>query len=198
MSATVVIPRRALVVVTVAVAVAALVVGLILVPGPREALGRAVAPRLAADAATIDAQRVGVERSIQRGFAKAGAQLRQVRALTLAIGPSEADAIEAKARDDLRSIRREALRAVGTAVGLTAPALDAYLATAETQLDQGSFEQEAGVLLAPALFDIVRRAGELFQQTADAATRELTRAASPSPTRPSTPSPRPSPSPTGS
>lgn len=189
---TLVIPARTMRV-AVAVSVALLVVAAFgVVPGPRQALATALAPRLTADRAALEVQRLATEHSVQRGYAKAVDQLRQVRELTLAIAEREAVAVDAKAREDLRSIRREALAAVGQLTGLGGPSLDAYVGTTETRLDVGSVKDEPGALLAPQLFSVVRRADELFQQRADSATRELTRA----PTTPS-PSARPSPSPTG-
>ncbi|HLB44289.1 MAG TPA: hypothetical protein VJK49_02795 [Candidatus Limnocylindrales bacterium] len=195
-----VVSRRALVVGGALVALAIVLVLLVAFPAQREQLALAIAPRATADPATLARQRTGAEHSIQRGWTKAVAQLDQVRALTLAIPRDEAEAIDKKARDDLTAIRRQALVALAGAGGIPAGQVEQYVLAVEAQLGQGTFAGEAGVLLAPGLFDVVRRADELFQQTADTATRQLTRAPSPSPSpRPTalpTASPTPSPSPT--
>jgi hypothetical protein len=123
--------------------------------------------------------------------------------LTFAIPAALATVIADKALADLRAIRHDALAAIGSRLGLLTPQLDAYVAAAEAQLGDNAFADDKPVLLAPDLHAVVARADELFQRQADAATRELTRApsASPSPTPRSsptvTPTGTPSASPTG-
>jgi hypothetical protein len=162
-------------------------------PATREAVGRAADPRTTADPPALDRQRTSTEHAIQRGYLKATDQLVQVRRLTLAISASEAAAIDDRARVELRAIRRDALGGVGMRLGLASPALDAYVATAEAQLSDNAFTDDRPVLLAPDLFAVVARADELFQQSADAATRELTKAPSVTPRPSPTPSPAPRP-----
>lgn len=144
------------------------------------------APPRVADAAAIAAQRVATEHALQRGFAHANQQLTDTRVLTLPISKADADAVQAKALDDLRTIRRSGLAAIAQVTHMPTGEVDAYIRSTDAALEAGSFEQETGTLLAPDLYTIVSRAGDLSQQVADNATREMTRA------RP-TPSPSASP-----
>ena len=178
----IVIPGRVAVAFGLGLLAVVAAVVLALQPDVRDAAGRWLDPRATADPASLERQRVAAEHGIQRGHAKALGQLGQVAKLTLAISAQQAASIDAKARADLKALRRDALGALGTRVGLTGPALEAYVSATEPQLDAGSFADESGILLAPDLFTIVARADELFQRTADDATRQLTRAPSPSPT----------------
>lgn len=191
----VLIPRRLLVGALVAAIAATALAVAVFLPGPREAVAGILTPRAMADAATIAQQRTFAEHSIQRGHAKASGQLTQVRALTLAIGRAEADAIEDKARADLAEIRRQALAALAGVLGVPAPLVPEYVASTEASLQRDDFASEPGILLAPGLSDIVRRADQLYQSVADDATRQLTRApATPSPSASASPSPAPRPS----
>lgn len=192
-----VIPRRIAVLAALALVASVAVVALAAQPAVRAAVIDLADPRATADASTLERQRTAAEHAIQRGHARAAVQLDRALRLTLVISAAEAGAIETKARGKLEAIRRDALAALGTRLGLEGPALDAYVTTAGTQLDRGSFENEPGVLLAPELFAIVARAGELFQQAADNATRQLTPASSPAPTPFATPAPTPTSSPAG-
>lgn len=196
--------RRAVVALAAGLIVLLIGVVVLFAPGARETIAATVWPRATADPATLARQRTAAEHSIQRGYAKALAQLRQVRELRLAIPQSEADAIETKARADLAAVRRQGLGAIGGLLGLEAAGLEGYVTGTLLALDAGgSFADEPGALLAPALFDVVREADQLFVQVADTATRQLTRApGSPAPTAtsgasPRPPTERPSPSPTG-
>lgn len=188
------ISRRA-----IASLVTALVVGAFLaVPGPRDAVSARIAevvdPRAVADPATLGSQRAAAERAVAVSHAKGVEQLRKVLELRLAITRAQADAIQQRALADLAAIRRTSLTAIGRATGLSGPALEAYVAEAEQRSDRGTIAGEGGVLLAPALSDLVQRTAQLSTQVTDAATRELTGAPSPSPT-PSAPPRSPSPSP---
>lgn len=141
------------------------------------------APPNIADAGAIAAQRVATEHALQRSFAHANQQLADTRALTLPISKADADTIHGKALDDLRTIRRSGLAAIAQVTHMPAGEVDAYVRSTDLTLEAGNFEQEPGTLLAPALYTIVSRAGDLSQQVADNATREMTRArATPSPT----------------
>lgn len=191
----IVLPLRAVAIAGAVVAAALLVVLLAVLPGPREAVARVTDPRTTADKAALEQQRTATEHAVQRGYAKGIGQLAEVRKLTLAIPAADAQSIDARAHGDLRTIRHDALTAVGVRVGLASPALEAYVAGAEAQLGENAFADDKPVLLAPDLYAVVARANDLFQRAADAATRELTRAPSAAPATPS-PSPRPaSPSP---
>lgn len=170
------IPARVL-----ALAAAAIVLiatgAVLLVPEYREAL----TPRSVAPKASIDAQVVAATRGVQRGYVRASRQLDQVRQLRLAISESQANAIERKAREDLAAVRREALANVAGLVGLRGGQVEPYVLGLERELDRGDFASEPGLLLAPQLFNVVRRSDELLAQVSDRAVRELTGGASPSP-----------------
>lgn len=173
---TLIVPRRVLIVAT-----AGLIVLLLALAFSRGA-GSVFSPRTVADRALTEQQRTGAERSIQRSYSAAVGQLDRVKSLTLAIPATEAAQIDAKARTDLRALRRDVLIALGQASGLTGAPLAGYVQSAEASLDQGgSSAEEPGTLLAPTFFDIVRRAGEAFQRISDDAVRQLTRSPSPSP-----------------
>lgn len=170
------IPGRAIALVAAAV-VLVLTGALLLVPAYREALTpQSVAPRPA-----LDAQIVAATRAVQRGYIRAARQLDQVRQLRLAITETQATAIDRKAREDLGGVRREALATVAGLVGLKGAQIEPYVLSLERELDRGDFASEPGVLLAPQLFNVVRRSDELLAQVADRAIRELTGGASPSP-----------------
>ena len=198
----VVVPLRTLAIAGAALVVAIVLVALLVLPGPRDAILRLTDPRTTAAVSGVEQQRTATEHAVQRGYVKATAQLAQVRQLTLAIPAATAGQIGDKAVGDLRQIRHDALAAVGARLGLASPQLDQYVTAAESQLGDNAFADDRPVLLAPDLYTIVSRADELFQRTSDAAVRELTR--SPSATPAATPSaspastPRPSATPSAS
>ncbi|MEK7861571.1 MAG: hypothetical protein AAB284_09480, partial [Chloroflexota bacterium] len=132
-------------------------------------------------------------------------QLRQVRELRLPITDEEASKIQAKAIEDLRAVRRGALLAVAEAYAMRPDEAGAYAPRVEQELDAAAVPADGG-LLAPGLYTIVVRAGDLSKQVADGATVAMTApkatptpspgpAASPSPTRTPAASPTPTPSP---
>jgi hypothetical protein len=135
------------------------------------------------------AQRAAVEHDLQRAWAGAAEQLAKLNELVLPIGKAEAQAITQKALDDLRTVRRNALGAVGTAVGMSSADAEAYVRATDPGLEAQTFANEPGVLLAPDLDAIVTRATQLYAQVGDAAAKQLTvpKTATPTPTA----SPRP-------
>jgi hypothetical protein len=163
------IPIRALVVVGAAIVL--LVTGaLTFVPASREAL----TPQPVAGRDVVDAQVIAATHGVQRGYVRASRQLDQVRRLTLAIPETQASAIERKARDELGGVRREALATIAGLIGLRGVQVEPYVLGIERELERGDFASEPGVLLAPQLFNVVRRSDELLAQVADRAVRELT------------------------
>jgi hypothetical protein len=135
----------------------------------------------------IAAQRVAVEHDIARGWTAAVEQLRKLNDLVLPVSEAEAESITEKAVADLRTVRRNALGAVATRLGMSASDADAYVRTTDPLLEGQTFPNE-GVLLAPDLDAIVARATELYAQVGDAAAKLLTEPkATPTPS----PSPRP-------
>ncbi len=145
--------------------------GLLIVP----ALLSAFAPRLTADPAALARQRTAAEHSIARGYERASKQLRDVRALTLAIPPAEADAIVSKARADLDGIRNAAVLGLAAATGATPAEAEAYARSVAPQLQGAQWENEPGTLLAPPLFAAVVRTTDALQQVVDEATRQIAR-----------------------
>ncbi|TMF73147.1 MAG: hypothetical protein E6I18_16250 [Chloroflexi bacterium] len=136
-------------------------------------------------------QRVAVEHDLQRAWSAAVDQLKKLNELVLPIGKAEAQAITQKAVDDLRTVRRNALAAVGTSVGMSAADAEAYVRATDPGLDPQTFANEPGVLLAPDLDAIVTRATQLYAQVGDAAAKQLTvpKTATPTPTPPASPRP---------
>ncbi|HZP96503.1 MAG TPA: hypothetical protein VFC31_09240 [Candidatus Limnocylindria bacterium] len=166
----------------------------------------AFAPTTVASAGELDAQRGAAERAIQRVYAAGLDQLKTTRSLKLAITDAQAAAIEQKYADQLKALRRSALQAVGDAYGQTADQSAQYAAQAEPRLDGTPAASSAPVLLAPRLYAIVERMGQLTSQLTDQGIREMTQAqpsgspaASPSaaPSRTPRPTTSPSASPTG-
>jgi hypothetical protein len=143
----------------------------------------------------LSTQRLAVEEDLQRGYAAAVDQLAKLNELVLPISKADAQAITAKAITDLRTVRRNALAAVGTALGMSATDAQAYASATEPLLEGQTFANDPGVLLAPDLGGIVNRASQLYGQVGDTYAKQLTQprtgspAPSPSPT--ATPSPRP-------
>jgi hypothetical protein len=150
---------------------------LALVPAAREAL----TPQEIAGRGVVDAQVIAATHAVQRGYVRASRQLDQVRRLTLAIPETQASAIERKARDELGGVRREALATIAGLIGLRGVQVEPYVLGIERELERGDFASEPGVLLAPQLFNIVRRSDELLAQVADRAVREMTGGPTPSP-----------------
>ena len=139
---------------------------------------------------TLSAQRAAAEHDIQRGYAAATDQLAKLNDLVLPVTKAEAQAIDAKAIADLKTVRRNALAALALALGANANDAQAYASATDTVLEGQTFASEPGVLLAPDLNAVVTRATQLYAQVGDTYAKQLTepRAASPSPT--------PAPSPT--
>jgi hypothetical protein len=137
----------------------------------------------------LTAQRVAAEHDLQRAWSAAAEQLAKLNELVLPIGKSEAQAITQKTLDDLRTVRRNALAAVGTSVGMSPADAEAYVRATDPGLEPQTFANEPGVLLAPDLDAIVTRATQLYAQVGDAAAKQLTvpKTATPTPTA----SPRP-------
>ena len=141
-----------------------------------------------AGAAALRDQRVAAEHDIARSWTAAVDQLRKLNDLVLPVTKAEADQITEKAMTDLRTVRRNALAALGTEVGMSATDADAYVRATDPLLEGQSFATDVGVLLAPDLDAIVNRATQLYGQVGDAAAKQLTQAkATPAPS----PSPRP-------
>jgi hypothetical protein len=161
------------------------------------------APKLLATNAELDTQRSSTERAIQRIYAAGIDQLKTTRSLKLAITDAQAAAIYTKYSDQLSALRRSALEAVGAANGLAADASTQYAQQAATRLD-AALPSSPPVMLAPRLYAIVERMGQLTSQLTDQGIREMTQAtppssspsSSPTPTSSPRPSTSPSPSPT--
>jgi hypothetical protein len=141
----------------------------------------------------LAAQRVAAEHDLQRAWSAAADQLAKLNELVLPVGKTEAQAITQKALDDLRTVRRNALAAVGMKLGMSTADAEAYVRGTDPGLEAQTFANEPGVLLAPDLDAIVTRATQLYAQVGDAAAKQLTvpKTAAPSPTPTPTPSPRP-------
>jgi len=179
------------------IGIAALVLLLLMVaallPGPRSLIGRVFDPAPVAAPAALSIQRGAAERGIQRGYKKATDQLDAVRKLKVQATPQQIDSRIAKALDDLRALRQNALIAVGGAIGADDTVAARYAAEAAQRLDAAG-EPGPDALLAPRLATIVQRMDELASQIADQATRDLTVPGGP--TASPAGSPRPSPTPT--
>jgi len=133
-------------------------------------------------------QRVAAEHDIARGWTTAVDQLRKLNDLVLPVSKTEAQAITEKALADLRTVRRNALAALASQVGMSAADADAYVRATDPGLEGQTFANEPGVLLAPDIDSIVTRASQLYTQVGDAAAKQLTE---PKATLAPTPSPRP-------
>ena len=187
------IDRRIIRVIVAAILVLAAIVGVSMA-------ATAFAPTTVATTAEIDAQRVATERAIQRVFAAGIDQLKTTRSLKLAITDAQAAAIEQKYSDQLKALRRGALEAVGVAYGGSSEESARYAAQAEPRLDAAAAASAAPVLLAPGLYAIVERMGQLTSQLTEQGIKEMTQSSpAPTPSPSSTPRPQtsPSPSPTG-
>lgn len=131
----------------------------------------------------VVAQQAAAERHIGRGYDQAVDQVRKARALRLAIPAAQADSIATKALTDLFALRHSAFVSLGQAVGMSTEDGERYARSAEqaAQARSGTTQPSPGaVLLAPRLYAIVARMGELATRLSDEATTALT--ASPTPT----------------
>jgi hypothetical protein len=145
-----------------------------------------------ASPAALAVQRIAAEHAIGRAGTAAAEQLRKFNELVLPVTKAEADAIMEKAVVDLRTVRRNALAALGTQLGMSAAEADVYARTTDPMLEGQSFANETGVLLAPDLDAIVASAAQLYAQVGDAAAKQLTEPkATPKPSASPSPSPRP-------
>ena len=143
-------------------------------------------PTIVAGTTGLAAQRVAAEHDIARAWSAAVDQLHKFNELVLPVSKTEADTIMEKAVSDLRTVRRNALAALASQIGMTPADAEAYVRASDSQLEGQSFANEAAVLLAPDLDAIVTRATQLYAQVGDAAAKQLTQ---PKPTP--TASPRP-------
>jgi hypothetical protein len=137
--------------------------------------------------AAIAVQRVAAEHDIARAWTAAVEQLRKLNDLVLPVSKDEAKTITDKAIEDLRTVRRNALAALASELGMSTADADAYVRTTDPPLEGQTFPNEA-VLLAPDLDAIVTRATQLYAQVGDAAAKQLTQPKA-------TPAPSPSASP---
>ena len=141
-----------------------------------------------AGTALVVTQRIAAEHDLQRALSSTAEQLAKLNDLVLPIGKTEAAGIQQKALEDLRTVRRSGLAAIGTALGMSGADSEAYARATDPALEGQTFASDAAVLLAPDLDGIVSRATQLYGQVADAASKQLTQPkATPSPT----PTPRP-------
>lgn len=131
---------------------------------------------------TVVAQRTAAEHDIARSYGDAVAQLAKLNDLVLPVTKAEAVAISQKALDDLHTVRRSALVALGGVLGMSAADADAYARDADARIEGQTFANEPGVLLAPDINAVVDRAAQLYAQVGDAAAKQLTQAkATPAP-----------------
>lgn len=136
------------------------------------------APRATAGQAELNAQRAGVERAVQRIYLAALEQLKTTRGLRLAITDAEAAAVEQKYTEQLKSLRVSALQALADAYAVAPDQAPAFVAQITARLDTASAVPSADpVMLAPRLYQIVQRMGELAGQLSDAGIREMTKTA---------------------
>ena len=149
-------------------------------------------PTTIAGAAALETQRVAAEHDIARAWTDAADQLRKLNELVLPVPRAEASAITEKALADLRTVRRNALAALASQLGMSAADADAYVRATDPFLEAQRFANEPAVLLAPDLDAIVTRATQLYAQVGDAAAKQLTQAkTTPAPSPSPSPSPRP-------
>jgi hypothetical protein len=141
-----------------------------------------------AGAGALATQRVAAEHDIARAWTAAADQLRKINDLVLPVTKAEAQTITEKAMADLRTVRRDALTALGSQLGMSTADADAYAHATDPSLEGQSFANEPGVLLAPDIDVIVTRATEFYAQVGDAAAKQLTQPKA-------TPAPSPSPKP---
>jgi hypothetical protein len=145
-----------------------------------------------ASPAALAVQRVAAEHNIGRGFSAAVDQLNKFDELVLPVTKTEEATITEKALADLRTVRRNALVALGTQIGMSPGDAEAYMRATDPLLEGQSFANDTGVLLAPDIDGIVTSATRLYAQVGDAAAKQLTQPkATPSPTPSPSGSPRP-------
>jgi hypothetical protein len=139
----------------------------------------------------VDAQRVAAGHDLQRAYQAAIDQLAKLNDLVLPVTKAEAQAITQNAAADLLTVRRNALAAIATTSGLSPADAQGYVVATDPLLEGQTFANEPGVLLAPALDAVVKRATKLYAQVGDNYAKQLTqpRTATPSPSP--TPTPRP-------
>jgi hypothetical protein len=140
------------------------------------------------------AQRTAGEHDIARAYAAAADQLAKLNDLVLPVTKSEATTITQKATDDLRAVRRSAVAALATLLGMSAADAEAYARASDAQLEGQTFPNDASVLLAPDVSAVVDRAAQLYAQVGDAAAKQLTQpraTPAPSASPSASPSPRP-------
>lgn len=142
-----------------------------------------------ATSTALSSQRIAAEHDLQRAWSAAADQLAKLNELVLPVTKTEAQAITQKALEDLRTVRRNALAAVASAIGMSPGDTEAYVRATDPTLEGQTFANEPGVLLAPDLDAVVSRATQLYTQVGDAAAKQLTQ-----PRATASPSPRPTPS----
>ena len=152
------------------------------------------APRATASSADLIAQQRAAERDLERIYGAAVDQLKTTRSLKLAIPDAQAAQIESKYTDQLKALRQSALVAVAQAYGLPQDQQQVYAQQVVAALEAGPLPSATPVMLAPQLYQIVQRMGELAGQLVDAGVKEMTQSLpSSSPTATSRPSASPSP-----
>lgn len=165
-------------------------------------VAQAGAPKVSASSADLTAQRAATERAIERVYLAATEQLKTTRSLHLAITDAQAATIQQNYTDQLKALRLSALQAVANDYGQSGDVAAQYAAQAQSRLDQAPLASAPAVMLAPSLYAIVQRMGQVAADLQDRGIREMTQApgaspaASPSPTATASPSRSPSPSPT--
>lgn len=180
-------PRAALVVsrrLLILVATALFSAGLAIAVASLGLLDRGGMAMTVASREQLVAQRLAAERHIGRAYEQAVDQVRKARALRLAIPASQADSIASKAQSDLFVLRHSALVALGQSVGLSADDAERSAKEAEQAAERRRGEtgpSPTPVLLAPRLYAIVARMGELAVRISDEATTALTASPTPSP-----------------
>ena len=134
-------------------------------------------------AVALSAQRIAAEHDLARAWSAAVDQLRKLNELVLPVTKAEAAQISDKAMADLRTVRQNALAALGAKVGMSSAQAETYVRATDPLLDGQSFANDPAVLLAPELDAIVTRATQLYAQVGDAAAKQLTQPkATPAPT----------------
>lgn len=173
-------------------ALLAVVVAVVVVAGIAFA-SSAFAPTSVATAAELDGQRAAAERAIQRISAAGVDQLRTTRGLRLAITDAQAAQIERKYADQLRTLRHDALVAIAVAFGQSADQSAQYATQTESRIETIATASAAPVMLAPRLYAIVEKMGQLAGQVSDQGIREMTQTTPASPTAAPSSTPRTTP-----
>ncbi len=159
-------------------------------------LARAASGTVVADRATVAGHQAAAERDLERGYETSTDQVKKARALKLAIGAAQADAIATKALADLATLRHSALFSMSQVLGATSDAAEAYAKATEQALDAKRGQPQPStspVLLAPRLYAIVTRFDQLATQISDQAVTDLTQSPASSPVPSARPTPTPSP-----